>query len=171
MSINAVQNNSNNNSHITGYIASAAVGSIGGYTLKWMLPVTKSEKDERYNLELASLKKEARQAKIKELQTIGKDFLKSVGVDEFLSRYDDDAAETAGKGISKKTSAPLPENISELFKRVNEAANIAKEERIKKLNYYTKSIRSTGAFVLIGAAVGLLTTFFHRLGSQTSRNY
>lgn len=167
MSVSAVQKN--NNLGQMNYLGSMSVGAISGYALKWALPINSSEKnDEKYVTELNQIKKDARLAKIKEFESIGKDFIKSTGIDEFIHMFDDEKLpDVEAKGL-ESTKQPLPENLSQLFKRINDAGNEAKELGIKKLNHFTKGIRSTAAFVLIGAGVALGIALIHNISARTT---
>lgn len=162
MSVNAVQNN--NSSNKMSYIGSMTVGAFCGYASKWALPITAPEKDEIYKAGLARVKNEARLAKINELKLIGKDFLKSTGVDEFIHLFED---EKLTDSALKEPKRALPEDVSELFKRIRSIGNQAEELGIKKLNLITKGIRPTGTFALIGASIALGIALTNNICTKT----
>lgn len=166
MSVRAIQNDTNENSGKLSYIGSAIVGAVGGYSLKWGLPVTAQEKDERYRDELSKVRIGVKNARMDEVGLIRKEASKIVGADEFLHLYDNN------KLIHteiKKYQGSLSEKLTSLLARVNNSAIIARDIGIRKIISYTKSIRPTGAFIAIGTGVALITALVHNMYKEVSK--
>lgn len=85
MAVDVVQNN---NSGRINYLDSIALGAIGGYALKWAIPVTSQEKDIRYNKALRKIEDET-------MKIIQKSSLNEV--DAFVRECNSDLTFTAKK--------------------------------------------------------------------------
>lgn len=166
MAVRAIQNDTNENSGKLSYIGSAIVGAVGGYSLKWGLPVTSQEKDERYHDELSKVRIGVKKARMDEAELIRKEASTIVGADEFLRLYDN---KKLIHTEIKKYKGSLAEKLTSLLIRVNNSAIIARDIGIKKIIFYTKSIRPTGSFIAIGTGVALLIALVHNIYKEASK--
>lgn len=166
MVVRAIQNDSNENSGKLSYIGSAIVGAVGGYSLKWALPITSHEKDERYNSELLKIKSKMKQARLDEIELIRREALITPGADEFLKIHD--KGELLYHEI-KKSKVSLADKLMNLLTRVNDSAIKAKIIGTQTVVAFTKYIRPTWAFVAIGTGIALGSTFIHNIYKQASK--
>lgn len=167
MAVRAIQNDTNENSGKLSYIGSAAVGALGGYSLKWIVPLTANEKDERYRSELSKIRLEAKKARMDEFELIKKEASKIPGADEFLHMYDNKKLLYTE---IKKRKGSLSENLSSLLARVNNSAINARDIGIEKLTSLTKSIRPTGAFIALGIGLALGIALINNIYKVASKN-
>lgn len=173
MAVEAVHNNGQNK---TSYINSLAVGVMGGYALKWALPILPSENDKRYTDELNSIKKRATGVWEQEIEAIRIEGARNQGADEFIKMYDD-LKEKNPKVKSmkylfteeiKKFEAPSQLDLMSLLNRANNAYSNTKEKDIDGLKLNTKSIRPTGTFMTIGAFITLGIALFNNITKEVS---
>lgn len=156
MPVNAVSNQRENK---TSYFFATTFGLACGYSAKWLLPINKHERDDEYISKLKNIAEEAKLAMRKEVNIIEK--TRPVGTDEFLSIINKTA---------KDIKAPLSINVMELFNRITEKASIVKETEITKLKAYTKYIRPTFPFLLIGGSTGFMYAIVKNIINSNKTN-
>lgn len=158
MAVEAIQKNNTYNSGKMSVAGSAVVGALAGYSLKWALPITHQEKDERYKLELKKINTEARLARNAEKKLIAGSKLD--GADTFVKmnkKHKLIASEI------EKLEGPEKDNVKALFNRINSAGFKVKAEGKKALKSFTKGIRSTGVFVTAGIGACVAVAFIHNV--------
>jgi len=170
MAVEAIQKNNYNNSNRMSVAGSATFGALAGYSLKWALPITPQEKDEKYSLELNRINKESRQARNAEKELIASSKLD--GADKFVKMNKE------GKlTLSEIEKLPDPDNaqVRKLFVRINNAALKSKTEGQKALVNLTKGIRPTSTFVLLGltiaTGIALVHNLVQRVNEVNAREY
>lgn len=160
MAIEATQNS--NNRGKTSYIGAIAVGSLCGYSFKWACPIIKDEREDlRYKTEFEKVQNKALAARNEEIECIRSEIKKTSGADEFIKLHDKNAISEI-----EKAKEPLKSNMESLLKRVEDVAEATKKLGHNKIDSYTKAIRPTAPFIIIGAA----TAFIFALGSNIARN-
>lgn len=168
MTVSAVQQkDSNNNDAIKNYAKSIAVGSLCGYALKWVFPLTKQEKDDSYKAEIAKIRKEAWQARTDEIELIRKSKNNIPEADEFIKMYDRNQLIYSN---IKKLKDSSSEKMILLLNRINEAALQVKKTGRRKLELGLKDIRPTEAFILMGAFAGFLVKLIYNLFKPSPEN-
>ena len=80
-----VQRVENQKSYLGDGIKSAAIGAVGGYAAKYLLPITKQEKDADYRAIINSIKKNAIETKINFTDALKNSPNKSLAQDAFVS--------------------------------------------------------------------------------------
>lgn len=167
MAVCAIQNNSNQKSGKLSYFGSMIIGAISGYSLKWALPITSQEKDERYNSELSKIRLNVKKARMDEIEIIRKEASTIPGADEFLKMHDN------GKLLYreiKKCNGALSEKLMILLTRVNDVAINTRIIGIKTVKSFTKSIRPTGAFLVIGTGIALGIALINNIAKVASKS-
>lgn len=160
MAIEATQN-SNNRGKVS-YIGSIATGALCGYSFKWACPIIKDEREDlRYKTEFEKVQKKALKARNEEIECIRTEIDKTPAADEFIKLHDRNAISEI-----EKAKEPLKSNLIELLKRANDVSDATSKIGLKKINSYTKAIRPTVPFIIIGAT----TAFIFALGSNIARN-
>lgn len=159
MAVSAIQNDNNSNKSIS-YTKSAALGALVGYSLKWALPITPQEKDERFNAQIKNISKMAREDRVKAFEEIKNSNNKSLAKDTFVKLHDENKLNQAKIA---KLKEPLRTQVQGLKNSVNATTRNTRRTGIKALVSYTKSIRSTNAFVLAGMGTTLVYAFFHNI--------
>lgn len=148
MAVEAVQSNQQK-SHQASYIKSAVAGGLGGYALKYVLPLTPQEKDEKFFNDINGVKEIL---KTKEINEIRKSPLRTDAQDEFVKLIDNN--EIKFSKFSGKTG--LIEFLSHFNMRAREAAK-------KIVTTYNKDIRPANSFIAIGAGFALATAFVYNV--------
>ena len=161
MAVEAIQKNNTNNSRKMSVASSATIGALAGYTLKWALPVTSLEKDEKYTLGLEKIRQVAKQARADEKLAISKS--KGAGVDTF-NKLDKNGL--LNRDEINKLKGAKKTQVEELYSRLGKAAIRAKTDGRKALNATTKNLRPVSAFMLAGVAVASGIAFIHNLFHQ-----
>lgn len=153
MAVDALQKKPNSPSQIS-YVKTTATGALIGYSLKYLIPVTYSERDENYNESLKQNQLEADAKKSAEIERIRNSKNKTELTDTFIRLHD---ANKLDEENIKKIKSPIQEGLIDMIKGLNEkfAENIATGKR--NLDAITKSIRPTHIFVGAGLVVGFLT--------------
>lgn len=167
MAVCAIQNNSNQKSDKLSYFGSMIIGAVSGYSLKWALPITSQEKDERYNSELSKIRLNVKKARIEEIEAIRKEASTTPGADEFLHMYDN---ERLIYREIKKYNGSLSEKLMTLLTRVNDSAIKARTVGIQTVKSFTKSIRPTGGFIAIGAGIALGIALINNISKEASKS-
>lgn len=168
MAITVIQNNSNNNSGRMGYMSSAVLGALSGYSLKWLLPLTTQEKDQNYLDELVQVKRNAWQAREAEIEKIRNEVPKANGADEFISMYDNNKLTSFD---IKKVDEPLSGKLTALLERINNAALKVKTEGRENLIFQIKKIRPALTFISIGMGIALGIALIHNIFKETPQNF
>ena len=140
MAVEVVQNN---NSGRISYTKAAAIGAIGGYALKWAIPITTQEKDKRYNATLIKIK------------NINLD-----EVDVFVRLQD-----------NKLSSSKIKEINKILLSEIKNSVKITKKVAEKFLVAFTKSIRPTKTFVSVGVGLTVGATVIHNIFYQIAKDW
>lgn len=168
MAITAIQNNSNNNSSRMGYMSSAILGALSGYSLKWLLPLTTQEKDQNYRDELVQVSHNAALARVNEIETIRREASKIQGADEFIRMYDNNKLTSFD---IKKIDEPLSGKLTALLSRINNAAHKIKTEERENLIFRIKKIRPALTFISIGMGIALGIALVHNISKETPQNF
>jgi hypothetical protein len=166
MSLRAVQkNNPDKSSRKNNYINYLSAGAVGGYALKWLIPLTKQEKDSLFLSGLKKIAVESVQAKRDEIEIIRTTKPKIDGADTFIKMYDNKKLHL---GEIKKLKQPLSNKVMQLYLIVNNKSKDVKEVGYKKLVDSTKGLRPTGVFIILGICVGALIAFMKNLPNQNA---
>ena len=152
MAVDALQKNPNSPNQIS-YVKTTAAGALIGYSLKYLIPVTYSERDDDYNESLRQNQLDANAKKAAAIEQIRKTTNKTELTDTFIRMHD---ANQLGEDDIKKINSPLREGLLDMVKGLNEktAENIATGKR--NLDAITKNIRPTHIFVGVGLIIGFL---------------
>lgn len=168
MAVSAIQKDTNNNSHKNmSYVKSAAAGALIGYSLKWALPITPQEKDERFNAELDAISAKAKAAEAKEFENIRNIEPKTLATDTFIKLYDSNKLNDSD---IKSLTEPLSTQVMDLKNRVNDKTKMIKQVGEKTLNSFTKSIRPAGSFIVTGLGIAVGIAFVHNVLSRINEN-
>lgn len=159
MAIGAIQKNNSNTNH-TSVLGAAAVGGISGYALKWAIPVLEHEKNDEYYDKLSEAKVKAKLSKMLEIDKIRNSSIKSESTDTFIKLLDENNL-TASK--IKKLSGPLADKVLGLIRNINDAARLESLKTLQEVKAYTKSVRPTASFVMIGAISAMLIAVAHNV--------
>lgn len=166
MAVSAVQKNQNK-PHKINYAGAAVVGSIGGYSLKYLSPLTSQEKnDNYYKYRLNKIKSEARLAKESRLIEI-RNAKDCPDAGQFIKMYD--KRELKASKI-KALKEPLSYQVLDIIRMINNDAREITIQGKKDLKAAIKSIRSTKTFVLIGMGTSLLTALAFNVYREMSKN-
>lgn len=165
MAIDAVKNNTPKKK--TNCFNSTVIGGVTGYALKWIIPITKSEKDKSYLDELSLINMNSKKVRLEEIESIKKNLHKIPGADTFIKL--NEQSKLCYREINK-LNFPLRDNVEELFDRVNKAASEFKIEGERFLKLKTKDIRPTRAFIALGAAIGLFTALIRNVSKEIKKN-
>lgn len=152
MAADALQKNQNSPSQVS-YIKAAAAGSLMGYSLKYLIPVISSERDEKFNDALKQNRLDADTKKLAAIETIRQSKNKTELTDTFIRMHD---ANKLQEENIKKLKSPLRQGLLDMLKELNAktAENIAVGK--KNIEAITKSIRPTHIFVGAGLVIGFL---------------
>ena len=157
MSVNAINTNDNKRSDVS-YLKALAIGGLGGYALKHILPITQHEKDGRYRLYLDNIKKQVTETKLKEIEAIRNYGNKTLAEDTFINMVDKNEINLPKlRAIQEPTASGVLKIITE----VNNKGRIAKESAKEVFTIVTKHIRPTKSFFAMGAGVAVATAFVH----------
>lgn len=163
MVIEATQNT--NSRGKTSYIGAVALGALCGYSSKWACPIIKDERDDlRYKTELEKLQNKSLRARNEEIEIIRGEINKTPAADEFIKLHERNAFSEI-----EKAKEPLKSNLIGLLKRVDDVAEATNKIGLSKINSYTKAIRPTVPFMLIGASIGFVYALCTNI-SQNARN-
>lgn len=167
MAVGAVQKNDTNKSGRANYLKFAAVGGLTGYALKYLIPVTSSEKnDENYKNELKKMQADADLTASNEIAAMRKFDKKTIIEDTFLKLHD---AKTLNVTEINKLGQPLATQVSELYARVFDISEYLIDIRTKALTAYTKKIRSSFSFVAIGVVASVAGAIVHNISQANSK--
>lgn len=147
MAVSAIKNEQTNNKKKASYVGSVIAGAASAYSLKWLLPVTKAEKDEYYFDELKNIGQKASEGIKKELKKIKDTTPNNTELDTFLKIFDRNNTQKIDKNFSNE--------VIDLLTRVKDKALTIKQIEKAKLSNYIKSIRPTAPFIFIGTFIGL----------------
>lgn len=153
MAVDALQKNQNSPTQVS-YLKYSATGALAGYALKYLIPVTYSERDEDYNAILKENQQNAAKRKTDEVEKIRDSEKKSELTDTFIRMHD---SETLTPENIQKLESPLKENLLNMLDRLNSQSQEFITKGKKNLDTITKSIRPTHVFVGTGLAIGFLT--------------
>lgn len=168
MAIGAIQNNTNNDSHKKmSIIKSATAGALVGYSLKWALPITSQEKDERFSSEMDALSAKLKAAESKEFENIRNSKRKTVAVDTFIKMYDEKKL-TDNK--IKKLQEPLSSEVMDLKNSIGNKTKGIIEVGSKTIKAFTKSIRPTFTFICAGVVAGVAIALVNNISSIINEN-
>lgn len=161
MSVDAVKENYKSYTPRTSYLGAIGIGAIGGYALKWILPITPQEKDELYKTGISQARKVYWRTRNDEIEAIKKSKKKPEGADEFIKMYEKHKLTYAE---IKKLNSP---KVQDLFNRINDYAMAAKSESRRKLIINIKGIRPAFTFTLIGAAIGFMVAIINNISANS----
>lgn len=152
MAVDALQKNPNSPRQIS-YVKTTAAGALIGYSLKYLIPITYSERDENYNEALKQNQVDADAKKAAAIEQIRKMTPKTELTDTFIRMHD---ANKLNEEAIKKLKSPLKEGLLDMLKGLNEKSteNITVGKR--NLDAITKNIRPTHIFVGVGLIIGFL---------------
>lgn len=153
MAVDALQKSQNSPTQVS-YLKYSATGALAGYALKYLIPVTYSERDEDYNAILKENQKNAAKQKAKEIEKIRQSIKRTESTDIFIRMYD---ADTLTSENIKKLESPLKENVLSIFDRLNLQSQEFITKGKRNLDTITKSIRPTHIFVGTGLVLGFVT--------------
>lgn len=145
MAVGAIKNEQINKKK-TSYIGSVLTGVAVVYSSKWIIPITKPEKDEYYFDELKDIGKKSSHAIKVEIKKISETVPKTPEIKAFLNIFDKDNTQKIDKNFSNE--------VIELLARVKDKALTVKQIEKAKLSNYLKSIRPTAPFIFIGTIIG-----------------
>lgn len=157
MAIRAVQTDENRTKHAS-YTKAAVIGGVGGYALKYLLPITPQEKDDRFGLYLDDLKTHVKEAKLKEIEAIRNLPSKTLAEDTFIGLFD--KKEVSASRING-LKEPLASGVVDIITRINDKGRVAKESSREIFKAVTKHIRPTSTFVSTGASITLAAAFMY----------
>lgn len=163
MSVNAVR--SSDEPQHTSYLKSSALGALTGYALKYILPLTPQEKDDTYMRRLDEIKNKARNLRLKKIAILRAKEPKNEAEEVFLKLHDSKKLKNLGE---QNLPEHLLSKVIELRAKINNSAQRALDHGSRSLEAVTKSIRPTGIFVFVGAAVGILMAFGNNAIYSTS---
>jgi hypothetical protein len=155
---------SNDNPKRISYIDSAIIGALGGYALKWVIPVTSQEKDTAYKTALLNIEKEAKKAAFAEIEKIRQ--TKPDGFDVFERVYNKQVYESGIEKLPKH----LMDKVMPLIARVNEKAETTKVVGKHILTTFTKSIRPSKAFLEIGVGLTIGAALIHNILNEIAQD-
>lgn len=153
MAVDALQKKQNSPAQVS-YLKYAATGALAGYALKYLIPVTYSERDEDYNAILKETRDNAAKQKTDEIEKIRHSAKKSELTDTFIRMHD---ANTLTPENIQKLESPLKENLLNMLERLNLQSQEFITKGKRNLDAITKSIRPTHIFVGTGLVLGFLT--------------
>lgn len=157
MAVDSLQKNQNSPTQVS-YLKYAATGALGGYALKYLVPVTYSERDEDYNAILKENQENAAKQKTDEIEKIrhsGRHSAKRTeSTDTFIRMYD---GNTLTPENIHKLESPLKENVLNMLNKLNSQSQELITKGKRNLDAVTKSIRPTHVFAGTGLIIGFLT--------------
>jgi hypothetical protein len=158
MAVNAVQNKK------MSYTGATIVGAVGGYSLKWAIPVISGEKnDTSYSSKLSDITKNSQKSRKDEFEKIKKEAHELPYGDEFVKMNQNGDLDYSKLEGFKGTKQ---EALTNLLARLDDAATSVKEEGVKELNTKTKALRPTSTFVFLGILAGLLTAALYNIAHR-----
>lgn len=167
MPIVAIQETQNSHKR-TNYFGAALLGAIVGHYVKFVLPITPQEKDDRFKNDIKEIGIDARKARQEGINEIKASTDKTPAIDAFIKLCD------KNKGLSEAEIRKLPENIAdELMKfkaQINEKVMQSIHLGRKIVITSTKDLRPGYVFILAGAAIGLFSAFVKNLANSSSNN-
>ena len=167
MAVSAIQNNNSKNNHKTSYLKAAGLGALGGYALKYIIPVAPQERDESYSLALDEIKIEKQAAKAKEIASIRNITDNVPAADEFIKICDNKDVKPSKyrmfRSTKNKNVIDYLTQVNNAGKKVNIIERIALDAKIKRF-------RSTKDFALIGATFALSMAFISNVLVKMSHN-
>lgn len=165
MAVSAIQNNKDNTPKM-GYITSILTGSAVGYSLKYLLPVAKHEKnDENYKNALKAIRAEIKEERKDFLNSIRNSTEKTPAEDTFIKMIDNKELKA-----SKINALPNSQksDVKILITKINLRAKELFHQRQKTINATVKDIRPTMPFVTTGAVIALTTAFTYNVLHQVA---
>lgn len=164
MAVIPVQKNETKSPSVS-YIKSAVIGGLTGYTLKYVLPITKEEKDDFYKSFLEKMHKEVTEAKAKEIEAIRNTKSRTLAEDAFISIVDKHGVKTSE---IKRLKEPLAFDVMKIVSKINEKGKEVKTYEKEVFKAITKRIRPTRTFVGIGVTAALATAFARNVVKKLS---
>lgn len=156
MAVSAIQNNSNQAS----YTKMALLGGVGGYALKYILPVGPVQKDAEFSAYIDTVRKEASQAKIREIDMIRNAEPRTLAQDAFVSMLD--KKELTPDKI-RNLGDPLPGEVRSIITKVNDKAREVKAFGQELFSKVAKQIRPAQRYIAGGVAIGLASAFVYNV--------
>lgn len=153
MAVDAVQKNPNSPSQVS-YVKATAIGALSGYALKYLIPVTYSERDENYNDTLNAHKQDADAKKAATIEQIRKSKAKTELADTFIRLHD---SNRLTEDNIKELKTPLKDDLMDLLRKLDESWSENFKTGKKNLDAVTKSIRPTHIFIATGLVIGFLS--------------
>lgn len=164
MPVNAIQQRETSPAN---YLKYMAIGSIGGYALKYAAPITPQEKDDYYKAELKRIGEKRKRIKQDEITELRKaNIYPKKAIDTFVKMDD-------SKKLNKDELKKLPENLySKVFDIKKHLDYIVREriyEDMLNLKTSTKRLRPASVFIFIGAATGAVIALVTNILGESKR--
>ena len=177
MTIRAV--GQDNDTRLSTIVKSTAAGTVGGYAVKYLWPVTKQEDDINRRAMINYCRKITNKAKVDEFNTLGK--AKSKAQDAFIKMIDDEkqglVKNEKGEKVSPFTNDYYKKVVKELggddsfagkefmniIGNVNETSRRMAKRFMISHKITLKRIRPVVPFLVAGAGVGFFTGFAHNV--------
>lgn len=155
MAVSAIQKNNQ-----ASYTKAALLGGVGGYALKYVLPVNQVEKDAQFSMFIDGVRKEATQAKIREIDMIRNTAPKTLAQDTFISMFDkQELTPSKINGLKE----PLPGQIRAIITQINDKAREVKAFGQELFSAVAKQVRPASKYIAGGVAIGAATAFVYNV--------
>ena len=149
------------------YLSAGAIGALSGYSLKYILPIRKQERDDRFRFLIVDMQNKARVDRLAEIEAIRKAEKQAPSADVFLKMVDDNQLK---ESTIKNLDVDVQKQVMLLLAQVNDKARAAREVGRLMVNATIKDIRPTGAFVAAGAGVAIIGALVHNIIQRVSKN-
>lgn len=165
MAVEAIQlNKHDSNQAHASYLKAGALGALTGYSLKYILPVSKVEKELKNDEFFVELKKTVKEARLKEIEAIRNSKTKTEATDVFISMVDKKEIKASKL---KELKEPIAIEVKKLIIRVNDKARAVKAVGNEIFTAMTKHIRPTKTFVAAGVGVACAGALVYNLLART----
>ncbi|MBO6086967.1 hypothetical protein J6P92_01295 [bacterium] len=166
MTVSAVGQN-DGSSRLNTIIKSTAAGTAAGYTMKYLWPVTKQEKDISARTMINYCRKLTNKAKVQEINSRG---VNSKAEDYFVKMIESGDKEAFKEEKIKERIIKMGGEDSAagkefrlLIRNVNETASQMTKRWAVAYKIMLKRIRPTVPFLVAGAGIGFFTGFTHNV--------
>lgn len=152
MAVSAVQKSDNSNTRNASYLKSGVIGTLTGYSLKYLIPVTSQEKDEFYNAAVDEIETKAQKTRLNAIKAFAPQVKSEIeSTDKFVRMCNN--SDLTHAELNAKIN--LSENVTNLIHQVNNKGKEVVRQGMESLNATVKSIRPTSVFVLAGVSIGI----------------
>jgi LPS O-antigen subunit length determinant protein (WzzB/FepE family) len=166
MTVSAVGQN-DGSSRLNTIIKSTAVGTVGGYAMKYLWPVTKQENDITPRTMIKYCRKLTNNAKVQEINSLG---VKTKAQDYFVKMIESGDKEAfTEKSIKDRVKkmggedSAAGKEFRAIIRNVNETASQMTKRWAIAYKNMLKQIRPTVPFLVAGAGIGFFTGFTHNV--------